>query len=347
MLIKLKNKSEAATLAIQNYAKEKGCDTRVFKGDNFNAISIYGINREQKINTAELNSLVGVDLDKIMSTGYLLSSREFKQKDTSFKVGDVTFGSDELVMMAGPCAIESYEQLDTIAKGLSAQGVKVLRGGAFKPRTSAYSFQGLGVEGLKIAREVCDKYHMLFISELTDLRLLDTYREYVDIIQTGARNSQNFELLKALGSIDTPVLFKRGLSDSIDNFLCAADYIYSGGNKRIILCERGVTGLNQNHYRHNLDINSLLAIRNLSHLPLCIDPSHACGRRDFITPLCMAAITAGASSVLVEVHDNPPLSLCDAKQALSLDDFKNLQNSLSDFTAATKNILKQAYQRIR
>jgi len=340
MLIKLKNKSAASAAAIQNYAKEKGCDARIFQGDTFDAILIHGADREHKVNTSEINSLAASDIDQIMTTGYLLSSRAFKKEDTTFKVGDVTFGSDELVMMAGPCAIESYEQLDTIAKELSDQGVKVLRGGAFKPRTSAYSFQGLGVEGLKMAREVCDKYNMLFISELTDLSLLDTYQKYVDIIQTGARNSQNFELLKALGSIDTPVLFKKGFSDSIDNFLCAADYIYSGGNKRIILCERGVMGLNQNHYRHNLDINSLLALRHLSHLPVCIDPSHACGRRDFIEPMCLAATTLGASAILLEVHDNPPLSLCDAKQAFSFSDFKHLQKSLSLFTAATKGIGK-------
>ncbi len=340
MLIKLKNKSATAVLAIQNYVKEKGCDTRVFEGDTFDAIVVCGTDREHKVNAADITSLAESDIDKIMTTGYLLSSRAFKQEDTTFKVGDVTFGSDELVMMAGPCAIETYEQLDAVAKELSKCGVKVLRGGAFKPRTSPYSFQGLGVEGLKIARKVCDKYNMLFISELTDLRFLDAYQEYVDIIQTGARNSQNFELLKALGAIDTPVLFKKGFADSIDNFLCAADYIYSGGNKRVILCERGVMGLNQNHYRHNLDINSLLALKHLSHLPVCIDPSHACGRRDFIEPMCLAATALGVSSVLIEVHDNPPLSLCDAKQAFSLSYFKHLQKSLSVFTTATKSVGK-------
>lgn len=340
MLVKLKNKSAAAAAAVQNYAKEKGCGARIFEGDTFDAIFIYGDNRENKIKISDIDSLAGADIDKVMTSGSLLSSRAFKKEDSSFKVGDVTFGSGELVMMAGPCAIESYEQLDAIAKELSGQGVKVLRGGAFKPRTSPYSFQGLGVEGLKMAREICDKYNMLFVSELTDARYLDAFQEYVDIIQTGARNSQNFELFKALGSIDTPVLLKKGFSDSIDNFLCVADYIYSGGNKRIILCERGVMGLNQNHYRNTMDINSILTLRNLSHLPVCVDPSHACGRRDFIEPMCLAATTLGASSILLEVHNNPEIALCDAKQAFSFSDFKHLQKSLSLLTATTKNLGK-------
>lgn len=336
MLIKMKNLTDGDISSVVEYVTINGCEAKLFKNEENAAISVLGRGREQKLNLSELSKLPGVD--KIYTKDYFLTSVNYKKTKSVFKVGDVTFGDGSLVVMAGPCAIESYEQTDAIGKALSSMGIKVMRGGAFKPRTSAYSFQGLGVDGLKIGREVADKYGMLFVTELTDSRYLSDFIEYVDIIQVGARNSQNFELLKDLGTCGKPILLKQGMSDNLDTWLSAAEYIYSRGNDRIILCERGISGTDNKYYRNVMDINALLAMKQLTHLPLCMDPSHGSGRRDFIEPLSCMGVIANVDALLIEVHNCPECALCDGAQSLHLEEFQHLLNSLSIYQNARQKV---------
>ncbi len=335
MLVKMKSSADGDIKSVADHVKAHGCEVKIFKSEDNAAVAVLGEGREQKINLSELSALSGVE--KVYTKDYFLTSRAFKNSDTVVKVGDVTFGGGSRVVMAGPCAIESYEQTDAIGKAISAMGVKVMRGGAFKPRTSAYSFQGLGIDGLKIGREVADKYGMLFVTELTDARYLEAFTKYVDIIQVGARNSQNFELLKDLGTCGKPILLKQGMSDNLDTWLSAAEYIYSRGNERIILCERGINGTDNKYYRNVTDINALLAMKKLTHLPLCMDPSHGSGRRDFIEPLSCMAVIAGTDALLIEVHNCPECALCDGAQSLHLDEFKHLLEALKVYEEAYKN----------
>lgn len=337
MLIRMQSLADEDIKSVAEYINAHGCEAKIFKSASNAAISVLGEGREQKINPAELAKLAGVA--QVYTKDYFLTSREFKNTNSVITVGDVTFGDGSLVVMAGPCAIESYAQTEEIGKAISAMGIKVMRGGAFKPRTSAYSFQGLGVDGLKIGKEVADKYGMLFVTELTDSRYLKDFIDYVDIIQVGARNSQNFELLKDLGSCGKPILLKQGMADNIDTWLSAAEYIYSQGNERIILCERGINGTDNKYYRNVTDINALLALKKLSHLPLCMDPSHSSGRRDFIEPLSCMAVIADTDALLIEVHNCPECALCDGAQSLHLDEFEHLLKSLRIYEAARKQTL--------
>jgi len=255
-----------------------------------------------------------------------LVSREWKQEDTTFTVNGVEIGKD-LVMIAGPCAVENEEQIFTISEFLSKQNVRFLRGGAYKPRTSPYSFQGLKTEGLQMLRKAADRFEMAVVTEILSLDKLDELCEYADILQVGTRNMSNYPLLKALGKIKRPVLLKRGMSSTIEEWLLAAEYILSGGNEKVILCERGIRTF-EKATRNTLDLSAVALVKQLSHLPVIADPSQGTGVRDLVVPMSLAAIAAGADGLIVEVHNQPAVALSDGEQSLYFDQFRNMLEPL-------------------
>ncbi len=254
---------------------------------------------------------------------YKLAGRTFHPEDTVIRIRDVEIGGREVVVMAGPCSVESEEQVDTIAAAVKRAGAKVLRGGAFKPRTSPYSFQGLGEKGLRILRQVADRYGLLVVSEVIDKSKVPMLLEYADILQVGARNMQNYELLKALGKIRKPVLLKRGMAATIEETLLSAEYIMAGGNYEVILCERGIRTF-ESYTRNTMDISAIPVFQKLSHLPVIADPSHGTGLRDKVAPMARAAVAAGAHGLLIEVHHDPENALSDGPQSLYPEQFAKL-----------------------
>lgn len=279
------------------------------------------------VEPALFESLSGV-LEVIrVSHPYKLVSREFRPDDTVVEVRGVRIGGPELVVMAGPCSVESLEQTLTIAQRVKAAGARILRGGAFKPRTSPYSFQGLGVEGLQILDRVRRETDLAVVSEATDIDVLDSVAEYADIVQIGARNMQNYTLLKRAGACGRPVLLKRGLNATLDELLLAAEYILDQGNPDVILCERGIRTFVE-HSRNTLDVAILPVVKRLSHLPIIADPSHAAGRGAMVPALSRSAVAAGADGLIVEVHDHPDQALSDGIQALLPDELDELMAQL-------------------
>lgn len=258
---------------------------------------------------------------------FKLASRTFHPENTVIKIGDVTIGGNTLVMMAGPCSVESREQVREIARIVKNSGASVLRGGAFKPRTSPYSFQGLGQQGLVYLRDAANENGMVCVSEVMEGALIPSLVEYVDILQVGARNMQNFSLLRDLGKIRKPVLLKRGMAATIEETLMAAEYIMAGGNYNVILCERGIRTF-ENYTRNTLDISAIPIVKKLSHLPIIADPSHATGRRDKVAPMARAAIAAGADGLLIEVHQDPENAFSDGAQSLFPEQFEKLMGEL-------------------
>ena len=256
---------------------------------------------------------------------FKLVSKEHKDK-TVFKVNGVKIG-EEFIIIAGPCSVESREQVFKTAEVVKRCGGHVLRGGAFKPRTSPYSFQGLGEEGLKILREAGDKFNLPVVTEVMDTKLVKLVEKYADILQIGARNMQNFPLLKEVGRSSKPVLLKRGFSSTVEEWLLAAEYIMLEGNEKIILCERGIRTF-EKATRFTLDISAVPVVKELSHLPIIVDPSHAAGRRSLVKPLAKAALAVGADGVMVEVHPDPPKALSDGNQSLNFEEFKELVREL-------------------
>ena len=250
-----------------------------------------------------------------------LTSRQTHTEDTVVYLGDVPIGSNHSpVLIAGPCSIESAEQLDAVAKFVAERGVKLLRGGAFKPRTDPYSFQGLGVEGLRLGREVCDRYGLKFISEIMDAKDLDAFTQYADMLQIGARNMQNFTLLKAVGRSKKPVLLKRGLSATIEEWVMAAEYLLYEGNPNVVLCERGIRTYEQ-YTRNTLDVSAVALAKLETHLPVLVDVTHSGGRRDLLVPLTKAGLAVGADGIMIEVHPNPAVALSDNKQQVDFETF--------------------------
>jgi 3-deoxy-7-phosphoheptulonate synthase len=262
-----------------------------------------------------------------VTTPYKLASRPFHPEDTVVEIRGVTLGSDTVVVMAGPCSVESAEQIETIAAGVKKAGAKILRGGAFKPRTSPYSFQGLGEEGLRLLRQAAEKAGLLSISEVMEVAQVPLLAEYVDILQVGARNMQNFNLLRELGKIRKPVLLKRGMAATIEELLMAAEYLLAGGNTQVILCERGIRTF-ENATRNTLDISAIPVVKKLSHLPIIADPSHGTGRRDKVAPMARAAVAAGTDGLLIEVHHDPDNALSDGAQSLRPEQFSALMTEL-------------------
>jgi 3-deoxy-7-phosphoheptulonate synthase len=281
---------------------------------------------------AEFESLPGVAEAIPVSKPYKLVSREVKNENSLIRVGPegtgVTLGGRELAIIAGPCAIESREQAFAAAERVRQAGARLFRGGAFKPRTSPYSFQGLGEPGLKILAEVRRELGLLVVSETIDPENCDLVEEYADVLQVGARNMQNFSLLKRVGRSKRPVLLKRGMSATLEEFLMAAEYILSEGNYNVILCERGVRTF-ADHTRNTLDLSVIPAVQRLSHLPIIVDPSHGTGRRDKVIPLARAAVAVGADGLIVEVHSQPDHALSDGYQSLDLDQFDELMEEVT------------------
>jgi len=259
---------------------------------------------------------------------YKLVSRETHPEPTVIAIGDVRIGGEKPVLMAGPCAVESDEQALTIARLVKQYGAQVFRGGAFKPRTSPYSFQGLGEEGLKILKKVREETGLLIVTEATDHTNLEVVERYADIIQIGARNMQNYSLLRQAGHASKPILLKRGFAATIEELLMSAEYIMSEGNTQLILCERGIRTFSDNT-RNTLDLSAILCINEVSHLPIVVDPSHASGRRDYVIPLSKAAIAVGADGILVEVHHDPSHALSDGLQSLYPEQFRELVGEIA------------------
>lgn len=282
-----------------------------------------------EIDLGAVRALPGVESVVRIPHSFKLASRAFRSSDTIIDAGGgIVIGGPEIVLMAGPCAVEGEEQVRTVARAVRAAGARVLRGGAYKPRTSPYAFQGLGVTGLKILRAAADETGMAVISEIMDVSQLDVMLEYVDILQVGARNVQNFTLLQALGQVDRPVLLKRGMSSTMDEWLMAAEYIMSGGNWKVIVCERGIRAFGGSYTRNTLDLSAVPVVKQLSHLPIVIDPSHAVGVRDKVLPLARAAVAAGCDGLLIEVHPRPEEALCDGPQSLRVGEFAALADQV-------------------
>jgi 3-deoxy-7-phosphoheptulonate synthase len=268
-----------------------------------------------------------------VSRPYKLSGRDFKHDDTVIKIGPYNLGGPDLIVIAGPCAVESEEQMLRIAHAVKKAGAQMLRGGAFKPRTSPYAFQGLGKKGLQLLAKAKKETGLPIVTEVLDQRSLDDVAEYADVLQVGARNMQNFSLLKDIGKLRKPVMLKRGLSATLDEWLMSAEYLLSEGNDQVFLCERGIRAFSD-HARNTLDLNVVPAVKELSHLPIIVDPSHATGVRARVAPMARAAVAAGAHGLMIEVHDRPDQALCDGPQALHPDDFTVLMRDVAAIGAA-------------
>jgi 3-deoxy-7-phosphoheptulonate synthase len=278
--------------------------------------------------TRNLEVLSGVMEVHRISAPYKLAARSFRPQGTIVKFANgVTVGDKEVVVMAGPCSVESRDQLFTVAELVAKAGARALRGGAFKPRSSPYSFQGLGLEALKLLREAGDKFNLLVISEVMEISQIEVMLPYVDILQVGARNMQNFNLLRELGKLKKPVLLKRGIAATLEELLLSAEYIMAGGNYDIIACERGIRTF-ETYTRNTLDISAIPVVHKLSHLPIASDPSHGTGRRDKVAPMARASVAAGADALLIEVHHDPDRALSDGAQSLYPKQFAELMDAL-------------------
>jgi 3-deoxy-7-phosphoheptulonate synthase len=294
---------------------------------------IGAIGDETKVSAESLAAIAGVEQVLPILKPFKLASRDLKHEDTIVQVGHVQIGGGSLAMIAGPCAVESYERLDAIAGRVRTAGANILRGGAFKPRTSPYSFQGLGVEGLRILRDVGQNYGMPVVTEVMDPRQVGIVVEFADMLQIGARNMQNFDLLKEVGQAPRPVLLKRGMSATVKDLLMSAEYILASGNPNVVLCERGVRSF-EDSTRNMLDLSAVPNVKGQSHLPIIVDPSHATGRPDLIPAMTTASVAAGADGVHVEVHDCPEQALSDGPQALLPDRFDALMKDVRKLVQA-------------
>ena len=289
--------------------------------------------------TRTLEVLDGVEHVHRISAPYKLAGRAFRPEGTIIQLGNgVRVGGGEVVVMAGPCSVESREQLFTVTELIAKAGAKVLRGGAFKPRSSPYSFQGMGLEGLKLLREAGDKFKVLVISEVMEISQISIMLPYVDIFQVGARNMQNFNLLRELGKVKKPVLLKRGIAATLEELLLSAEYIMAGGNYDVILCERGIRTF-ETYTRNTLDLSAIPVVKKLSHLPIIADPSHGTGRRDIVAPMARAAVAAGADGLMIEVHPDPDRALSDGAQSMRPDQFEELMLQLQSIAQAVGRTL--------
>ncbi len=299
-----------------------GFDVHRSTGATHTVLGAVGVRSD--VDPRDIELLEGVREVVRITQPYKLASRAFRPEGSVVEVGrGVRIGGPEVVVAAGPCAVESAEQIHTIAERVARHGAKLLRGGAFKPRTSPYTFQGLGEQGLKLLRQAADNNGLLVVSEVMDPSQIAMMLPYVDILQVGARNMQNYHLLRALGEVAKPVLLKRGMSATIEELLLSAEYIMAGGNYNVILCERGIRTF-ETYTRNTLDIAAIPVIKKLSHLPIIADPSHGTGRRDKVPPMARAAVAAGADGLLIEVHHDPEHALSDGAQSLYVDQFAQL-----------------------
>lgn len=318
--------------------KLKSYGFRVHLSEGVERTIIGAIGDERTLGDKPLISMEGVEEVVPILKPYKVVSRDFKKDDALIQVGRAKFGAGFLTVIAGPCSVENEEMIFQVAEKISKSGAKVLRGGAFKPRTSPYSFQGLGVEGLKYLRKAADAYKLTLVTEIMDPRDLNLLVEYADIIQVGARNMQNFRLLSEIGKVKKPVMLKRGLCATIKEFLMAAEYIANEGTYDIILCERGIRSFDS-ETRNLLDLSAIPVIKANSYLPVIVDPSHGTGRRDCIGPMALAAVAAGADGVMIEVHPKPDEALSDGDQSITPDEFDKIMYKLKNMTSIVgKNI---------
>lgn len=330
---------------VENIIAEAGYTVHPIHGTNLTVLAAVGDERGKEGLSERINSQPGVDKVEFILPPYKLVCREvrkgLRRPDSTVSVSfkwkggeeTVAIGGDELVVMAGPCSVESREQIMESARIAKKYGAKILRGGAFKPRTSPYSFQGLEEEGLKLMAEAREEHGLAVITELMDMHHLELVEQYTDIIQIGARNMQNFTLLKSLGNSKCPVFLKRGMSSTLEEWLMSAEYIAARGNNRIILCERGIRTF-ERAYRNVLDLNCVPALKKATHLPVFVDPSHGTGEASLVTPMAAAAVAAGCHGLMVEIHPNPAMAFSDGKQSLNEEGFKELMKTAAAAGAA-------------
>ena len=311
--------------AVINLMVETGFDVHRSTGVIHTVLG--GVGGKEEFDLAVFEVMEGVKEAHRIVSAYKLASRSFRPGGTLVKIRDLEIGGPRVVVMAGPCSVESRDQINRSADVVAAAGARVIRGGAFKPRSSPYAFQGLDEEGLRLLREAADRNGLLVVSEVMDQTQIPLVRQYADILQVGARNMQNFNLLRELGRERTPVLLKRGISATIEELLLSAEYILAGGNYDVILCERGIRTF-ETYTRNTMDISAIPVVKKLSHLPIVADPSHGTGRRDKVVPMARAAVAAGADGLLVEVHPDPDRALSDGAQSLRPEQFEELMRQL-------------------
>lgn len=332
IIVLKKDATEKQINHIVKRVEKLGLKPMVSKGTERTIIGVIG--PEDTLRIVPLEVFPGVENVMPVLAPYKLVSREFKKQDSVIELGKgVSIGGKQIVVMAGPCAIENYDTLYEIAKEVKKAGSTILRGGAYKPRTSPYSFQGLGEEGLKYLSEVGEKLNLVTVTEVMDTRDVELVIRYADVLQIGARNMQNFNLLKEVGMTKKPVVLKRGLSNTIKEWLMSAEYILAGGNFNVILCERGIRTF-EDFTRNTLDITAVPAVKQLSHLPVIVDPSHAAGKWGLVGPLSKAAIAAGSDGLLIEVHSKPEEALSDGAQSLLPERFSDLMKELKSLSKA-------------
>ncbi|MDD4688470.1 MAG: 3-deoxy-7-phosphoheptulonate synthase [Eubacteriales bacterium] len=326
MIVILKpNSTQEQKDKVISILKQYPVDLNISEGVECTLIGLVG-----DTSAVDIDRISTIDyIDKVMkvSEPFKKSNRKFHPDNTVIDVGGVKIGGEQVVVMAGPCSVESKEQMEETANGVKNAGARILRGGAFKPRSSPYSFQGLEEEGIELLEYAKDKTGMPIVTELLSANMVEKYADRVDIIQVGARNMQNFDLLRACGRTDKPILLKRGLSSTIEELLMSAEYIMAEGNPNVILCERGIRTF-ETYTRNTLDIGAVPALKRLSHLPVVIDPSHACGKAWMVPSLAKAAVAAGADGLIIEVHNCPECAKCDGQQSLTPADFQTLMAQL-------------------
>lgn len=316
--------------SVVQYVQSKGLETHLSQGKEVTIIGIVG--DKTRLNTENLQIFEDVDKLVPVTESYKLSNKKFHPEPTSVKVGNTTIGPGHLTIMAGPCAVETEDQLMMIAKAVKKAGATIVRGGAYKPRTSPYSFQGLEEEGLRYMQEAARETGLATVCEVISRDAIDAAVKYVDMIQIGARNMQNFQLLREAGQSGLPVLLKRGMAATIDEWLNAAEYIISEGNPNVVLCERGIRTF-ETATRNTLDISAVPVLKSKTHLPVIVDPSHATGVRAYVAPLAKAAIAVGADGLMIEVHNDPAKALSDGPQSLTFEQFDTLCEEMKPFCA--------------
>ncbi|HBB29358.1 MAG TPA: 3-deoxy-7-phosphoheptulonate synthase [Clostridiales bacterium] len=330
ILVVSKKADEMDVKKVKETIVSLGCEIHESRGDNYHILGVVGDTSQIDEVIFKTNSCI----DRVIHVQepYKKANRLFHPEDSVIKVCDKTIGGDKLAIIAGPCSVESENQIIDIANSVKASGASFLRGGAFKPRTSPYSFQGLKLEGLELLKKAKKETGLPIVTEIMSEKLIDKFVEDVDIIQVGARNMQNFDLLKELGKTNKPILLKRGLSATIEELLMSAEYIMAGGNENVILCERGIRTF-EHYTRNTLDLSAVPAIKKLSHLPVIIDPSHAAGLWWMVEPLSKAAVAVGADGLIIEVHNDPENALCDGAQSIKPERFNSLVNDLRVISA--------------
>ena len=333
MVIILKSNPGAAQVeSLRKFLEQKGLKTHLSEGSNRTVIGLVG--DTSRVDMEMLKALDIIEDVKRIQEPYKDANRKFHPDDTVVTVGDAKIGGGNFAVIAGPCSVETEEQIITVAKAVKAAGAKLLRGGAFKPRTSPYAFQGLRGEGIRLLLEAKKETGLPIVTEIMDLSQLELFDE-VDVIQIGARNMQNFELLRQIGKQNKPVLLKRGLANTYQEWLMSAEYIMASGNHDVILCERGIRTF-ETQTRNTLDVSAVPVVKHLSHLPIIVDPSHAIGISRYVPPLSMAAVAAGADGLIIEVHNNPACALCDGAQSLTPENFTKLMQKVETLRSVLK-----------